>query len=90
MRKLALELPARLTTLIAAGVLSLLPVCFSAPLSTNEILAAYQESGHYAEVAILYPGNGTVFPPEIVPCTFSWREGGGKADALAGPDGVSR
>ena len=80
MRKLVLELPARLTTLLAAGVLGLLPVCFSAPVSTNEILAANQESGHYTELAILYPGNETVFPPEIAPCTFAWRESGGKAD----------
>jgi tetratricopeptide (TPR) repeat protein len=80
MRKLAFELPARLTPLTVAAVLSLVPVCVSAPLSTNEILTAYQEQGHYPALTILYPGNETVFPPEIVPCTFSWREGGGKAD----------
>ena len=81
MRKLAFELPARLTTLLAAGVLSLLPVCFSAPLSTNGILAAYEESGHYPALTILCPGDKTVFPPDIAPCTFSWREGGGQANA---------
>jgi tetratricopeptide (TPR) repeat protein len=80
MRKLALELPARLTTLTAAAVLSLLPVCVSAPLSTNEILAAYQDAGAYSALTILYPDNETVFPPEIAPCTFSWRERAGKAD----------
>ena len=80
MRKLASELPARLTTLTAAVVLGLLPVCVSAPVSTNEILAAYQEQGAYSALTILYPGNEAVFPPEIVPCTFSWREGVGKAD----------
>ena len=80
MRKLASELPARLTTLTTAVVLGLLPVCVSAPLSTNEILAAYQEPGHYAALTILYPGNETVFPPEIVPCAFSWREGAEKMD----------
>src|ERR1019366_6061608 len=94
MRKLASELPARLTTLTTAAVLGLLPVCVSAPLSTNEILAAYQEPGHYAALTILYSGNETVFPPEIVPCTFSWREGAGKADAwlilLEFPDGRGR
>jgi tetratricopeptide (TPR) repeat protein len=81
MRKLALELPVKLTTLLAAGVWSLLPVCFAVSPSTNEILAAYQENGHYLEVAVLYPGNETVFPPEIVLCKFSWRDGGGKANA---------
>jgi tetratricopeptide (TPR) repeat protein len=81
MRKLAFELPARLTPLTAAAVLSLLPVCASASLSTNEILAAYQARGQYPELSILYPGNRTVFPPEIVPCTFSWRAGDGKADS---------
>jgi len=81
MCKLAFELPAKLTALTAAAVLGLLPACVSAPLSTNEILAAYQEAGHYAALTILYPGNETLFPPEIVPCKFSWREGAGKADS---------
>lgn len=80
MRKLVFEMPARLTTLTAAAALGLLSVCVSAPLSTNEILAAYQEAGAYSSLTVLYPENETVFPPEIVPCTFSWREGGGKAD----------
>ena len=80
MRKLAFEMPARLTMLTAAAALGLLSVCVSAPLSTNEILAAYQEAGAYSSLTVLYPENETVFPPEIVPCTFSWREGGGKAD----------
>src|ERR1035441_1396438 len=78
MRKLVLELPARLTTLLAAGVLGLLPVCFSAPVSTNEILAAYQESGHYTELAILYPGNETVFPPEIAPARSRGEKAAGR------------
>ena len=94
MRKLAFELPPRLTALTAAAVLSLLPVCVSAPVPTNEILATYQETGHYAALTILYPGNETLFPPEIAPCTFSWREGSGKADTwlvlLEFPDGRGR
>ena len=80
MRKLAFTLPARLTPLTAAAVLGLLPVCLSAPVSTNDILAAYQAQARYPELAILYPANETLFPPEIAPGTFSWREGGSKAD----------
>ena len=80
MRKLAVILTAKLTTMTAFVVFGLPWVSFSAPLLTNQILAAYQEGRQYAPLTILYPENDTVFPPEIVPCMFSWREDGGKSD----------
>ncbi len=80
MRKLTFELSARVTTMTAFAVFGLALVSFSAPLTTNQVLAAYQETGPYAPLTVLYPDNDTVFPPEIIPCTFSWREHGGKSD----------
>jgi tetratricopeptide (TPR) repeat protein len=80
MRKLTIELTAKLTAMTALTVFGLAFVSFSAPLTTNQVLTAYQETGQYAPLTVLYPDNDTVFPPEIVPCTFSWRDNGGKSD----------
>ena len=64
----------------AVAVFGLALVSVSAPLTTNQVLAAYQEARQYAPLTVLYPENDTVFPPEIVACTFSWRDDGGKSD----------
>ena len=39
------------------------------------ILAAYQEQGVYADIALEYPLDGTLFPPEMVPPVFRWKDG---------------
>lgn len=80
MRRLAVIWTAKLPTLAASLVVGLPWVSFSAPLTTNQVLADYQEGREYAPLTILYPANDTVFPPEIIPCTFSWRENKGKSD----------
>jgi tetratricopeptide (TPR) repeat protein len=46
----------------------------SSRLPEEKILAAYQENGQYAALAVHYPLDGTVFPPEIVPPSFSWQD----------------
>jgi len=38
------------------------------------ILAVYQEQGTYAEIAMDYPLDGTLFPPEMVPPAFRWKD----------------
>jgi tetratricopeptide (TPR) repeat protein len=80
MQKLTFELTPKLPAMTALAVFGFALVSFSAPLTTNQVLAAYQETGQYAPLTVLYPDNDTVFPPEIVPCTFSWRDDGGKSD----------
>jgi len=40
----------------------------------NNILAAYQEEADYSGLTILYPLDETLFPPEIVPPTFRWKD----------------
>jgi len=40
----------------------------------GRILAAYQEPGTYADIAIEYPLDGTLFPPELPPPTFHWKD----------------
>jgi len=39
------------------------------------ILAAYQEQGTYAGIALEHPLDGTLFPPEMVPPVFCWKDG---------------
>jgi hypothetical protein len=41
----------------------------------ENILAAYEERATYADLALEYPLDETLFPPEMVPPTFHWRDG---------------
>ena len=70
----------------AAGILMLAaaPSCKSEPDSptgrktasrTEKILAAYEQGRRYGRLTVLYPLDETLFPPEIVPPTFRWRDG---------------
>jgi hypothetical protein len=40
----------------------------------ERILAAYQEQGTYADIAIEYPLDGTLFPPKLPPPMFRWKD----------------
>jgi len=46
----------------------------------EEILSAYDEAGHYEPLQITYPLDGTLFPPEIVPPKFRWKDSSRKTD----------
>lgn len=54
------------------------------PLRADNVLATYQEDRKYDELTIEYPLDETLFPPEIIPPTFRWRDGNTTADAWAG------
>ncbi|MBL7219611.1 MAG: tetratricopeptide repeat protein [Phycisphaerae bacterium] len=41
---------------------------------SDRILAAYEEGKDYGGLTILYPLDETLFPPEIAPPTFRWRD----------------
>ena len=43
--------------------------------SVEDILAVYREHADYDAIAIEYPLNETLFPPEMVPPTFRWSDG---------------
>jgi len=43
-------------------------------LRAENILASYQADANYTGVTISYPGDGTLFPPEIVAPTFWWTD----------------
>ena len=56
---------------------------FSPPgeLRIQRLLAAYQRDPFRGGLAIRYPLDGTLFPPEIVPPTFRWEDQQGECNA---------
>jgi hypothetical protein len=73
MRKKAVGVALVAAALIAAAVLywALRPDT----RRVESILVAYQEHGTYADIALAYPLDGTLFPPEMVPPVFRWQDG---------------
>ncbi len=65
------------TVVIAAAVL----IVFIKPrVRVEDVLAAYQDQGQYSGLTIKYPFNETVFPPEIVPPVFRWKDDNPESD----------
>jgi tetratricopeptide (TPR) repeat protein len=62
---------ARAFALVLPGLLA--SSC-SQRLPVEQILAGYQEKRKYPELTLRCPQNETLFPPEIVPCTFAWQD----------------
>ena len=54
---------------------------YKSTLRVEDVLAVYQSEGNFAGVTISYPGDGTLFPPEIVPPTFWWTDANPKCTA---------
>jgi tetratricopeptide (TPR) repeat protein len=65
---------------LAIAVIALIFVHKGA-LRVEDVLAAYQADSNYTGVTISYPGDGTLFPPEIVPPTFWWTDANPKCTA---------
>jgi len=49
------------------------------PLRVDEVLAAYAKQPHCTTVKIVYPQDGTLFPPEIAGPTVRWEDGNAAA-----------
>ncbi len=66
---------------VLAGVLVATLVWFRVPGAEmrrmDALLAGYREQGTFAYVALAYPFDGTLFPPEIAPPTFRWKDASG-------------
>jgi tetratricopeptide (TPR) repeat protein len=52
----------------------------SATALTESILGGYEPERAYSGITVLYPVDETLFPPEIVPPTFHWKEDGTGSD----------
>ena len=46
----------------------------SRTLRIEDVLASYRADSNYTGITVGYPGDGTLFPPEIVPPTFRWSD----------------
>ena len=55
-------------------LLSLAGLSCSRRESVEQVAAAYRERAQYQEFSLQYPLAEAVFPPEIAPCTFAWRD----------------
>jgi len=66
---------------LVALSLALASASCSRRITAEAILANYNPTNSFASLGVRYPLEGAVFPPEIVPCTFSWAEQSAKPDA---------
>jgi len=65
----------------AAGGLATVLIALRQPaVPVDKILAAYEPDNEYGGLAIAYPLDETLFPPEIVAPTFRWEDRQGDSD----------
>ncbi len=57
---------------VIAGIL--LVTLYRPSVKAEDILTVYQDDGQYTGMSILYPLNETLFPPEIIPPVFRWKD----------------
>ena len=80
MRKSAIYLVVGIGTL-AVVILVIVPIALrKSDIRVEDILAVYQDQAEYRPVTILYPLNETLFPREIVPPTFRWKDSKTRSD----------
>ena len=70
-KKIAFALTAVATVLVAGLIVRV----YRRPLRAEDVLAAYAKHQDTADLEIVYPEDGTLFPPEIVAPTFRWEAG---------------
>jgi len=63
---------------VIAGIV--LIVVYRPSVRAEDILTVYQDDGQYSGLSILYPLNETLFPPEIIPPTFRWKDENSESD----------
>jgi tetratricopeptide (TPR) repeat protein len=66
-----------LVAIIAAGILVF---CYRSAPESEDLLAVYDDGAEYDDLIIRYPLDGTLFPPEIVPPTFHWKDDNSKSN----------
>ena len=67
------------TVVIAVGVVAVVIFIKCQP-RIEDILAGYNDKTQYSGLTIVYPFDGTLFPPEIVPPTFHWKDDSNQCD----------
>jgi len=74
MRKSVIYLLIAISALAVTTVVIVLVTVLRPALTVADILAVYQDEAQYSGLTISYPLNDTLFPPEIVPPTFRWKD----------------
>ena len=77
-RKRLIFLVVGITVAAVAIVVAILIIFRQRQPRIEDILAVYEDEAEYTGLAIRYPLDETVFPPEIVPPTFRWADGKSK------------
>lgn len=77
-RKRLIFLVVGITVAAVAIVVAILIIFRQRQPRIEDILAIYEDEAEYTGLAIRYPLDETVFPPEIVPPTFRWADGKSK------------
>lgn len=70
-----------LTVVVVASVAAIVVWTGRKPLRTQDILAAYRQHPPAGGIKVIYPQDGTLFPPEIVPPVFRWEDPNARASA---------
>ena len=81
MRRSVLRLVTGVGVVAVATVAVVLMVLRKPDLRAEDILAGYRADGEYSGLTVSYPLDGTLFPPEIVPPTFHWKDDRSECDA---------
>jgi len=67
---------------LSAGILIFGLLCLRKhPVLAEDVLAAYRDTAQYKDLAVRYPLDGTLFPPESVSPTLVWEDKGTKSTA---------
>jgi len=74
MRKSVIYLVVGISIVVVAILVVVLITLRKPDIRVEDILAVYQDQAEYGGLTILYPLNETLFPPEIVPPTFRWKD----------------
>ena len=73
MRKPVMYLVVSISVVVAAAA-ALLVTFYKAGPGAENILALYRDDTKYGSLTISYPLDETLFPPEIVPPVFRWKD----------------
>jgi tetratricopeptide (TPR) repeat protein len=65
-----------LAAIVAAGIV----ICYKSSPEPDALLACYHNGSGYDTLTIHYPLDETLFPPEIVPLKFQWKDSNSKSN----------
>ena len=74
MRKPVMYLAVSISVVVVVAAAALLVTFYKAEPGAENILALYRDDTKYGSLTISYPLDETLFPPEIVPPLFRWKD----------------